>query len=144
MRLNFQKDIFNGLSNSERIKVECHSFYTAQAWARKMKFYTIDIEAPRDFVPCFNLFDLKDGIPKHWDFFSKEPGVLFCDNGNKPAEVFHYHDMLHRGSFIAVHDWGTEFTPRDIPDSLRAYKSTGSTVILGRNDYLNELEVERL
>ena len=114
-------------------------FLYAQAWARKMKFFTVDKKDPDAFVPCFTRADLRDGLPKHWTFHLDQPGIMFCDNGNKPSEVYHFHHQLKRESFIFVHDWGTEFIPRDIPDSLRPYRSSSTTVVLGYNDYLNEL-----
>jgi hypothetical protein len=121
------------------------SFYLySQAWARQMRFYTVDIKTPDDFVPCFNCQDLRDGLPAYWNFMQTKPGILFCDNGNKPSEVYNYHSSLHRKCLLAVHDWGTEFGPSDIPPELRAYRSSATTIFLGKNDYLNELEIERL
>jgi hypothetical protein len=117
------------------------SFYLyAQAWARRMRFFTVDKKNPRNFVPCFTNTDIRKGLPAHWKFHMESPGILFCDNGNKPAEVYHYHNSLHRESLLAVHDWGTEFKQSDIPSDLRVYRSAPSTVFLARNDYLNELE----
>lgn len=42
------------------------------------------------------------------------PLVLFCDNGNKPAEWCRYVPMLRPGDFAAVHDWGSEFGPENL------------------------------
>lgn len=118
------------------------SFYLyAQAWARQMKFYTVDIKEPDKFVPCFTQRDIKTGLPSHWTFHLQHPGILFCDNGNKPSEVYHFHRLLHRSSLVAIHDWGTEFLERDIPDTHRVYYAGESTVFIARHDFLNELEV---
>jgi len=114
-------------------------FLYSQAWARGMTFFTVDIKEPDNFIPCFTKRDIRTGLPSHWTFHLQKPGILFCDDGNKPSEVYHYHRLLHRESLIAVHDWGTEFLERDIPDAFRIHRSFQSTVFLGRNDFLNEL-----
>ena len=46
------------------------------------------------------------------------PVVLFCDNGNKPAEWRSFVPLLASGDFAAVHDWGTEFTESDLNPTL--------------------------
>jgi hypothetical protein len=115
------------------------SFYLySQAWARRMKFYTVDIDKPNQHVPCFYNIDITKGLPRYWDFFQTEPGILFCDNGDKPSEVYQFYNQLHKESLIMVHDWGTEFTTKDIPASMRVYDSSTTTVLLARNDWLNE------
>lgn len=40
--------------------------------------------------------------------------VLFCDNGNKRAEVNLYVPHLNPGDYLALHDWGHEIFLRDI------------------------------
>jgi cephalosporin hydroxylase len=45
---------------------------------------------------------------------SDQPIMLFCDNGNKIGEFREFVPFLKAGDFIAVHDWGTEFKPKDI------------------------------
>ena len=47
------------------------------------------------------------------------PTVLFCDNGDKPREVALYAPLLQPGDLLVVHDFGTEFWPRHIPDTLK-------------------------
>lgn len=44
--------------------------------------------------------------------------ILFCDDGDKPAEVALYAPLLVPGSICVVHDWGTEIGPEDIPEYL--------------------------
>ena len=44
--------------------------------------------------------------------------ILYCDNGDKPKEVATFAPYLKTGDIIAVHDWGTEFKNKDIPDVI--------------------------
>jgi len=139
---SFPEDHFQWIVEFGTFQGGMSFFLYGQAWARRMKFYTIDKNPPEKFVPCFNQLDLRNGLPKHWTFLKDEPGVLFCDNGNKPAEVYNYYSLIHPSCLIGVHDWGTEFNPRDIPSELRPYRSSATTIFLGRSDFLNELESE--
>lgn len=43
------------------------------------------------------------------------PVILFCDNGNKPRELRLFSNEMPPGSIVAVHDWGKETFPADIP-----------------------------
>ena len=43
------------------------------------------------------------------------PRLLFCDNGNKRRELSEIASLLAPGDFVAVHDWGSEAGPGDIP-----------------------------
>lgn len=52
-------------------------------------------------------------VRKFLDWLPK-PALLFCDDGNKPAEVALFAPMLEPGDFLAVHDWGTEFNEPDL------------------------------
>lgn len=45
---------------------------------------------------------------------SPKPLLIFFDNGNKPREWAMYAGLTNRGDFLAVHDWGTEFSAPDI------------------------------
>lgn len=48
-----------------------------------------------------------------------EPCVVFCDNGNKPRELKTFSaELQHPDSILVVHDWGTEFQPEDVPDTV--------------------------
>lgn len=49
---------------------------------------------------------------------TNHPLLLFCDNGNKPREFAEFVPLLRPGDLVAVHDWGTEMNPPDIPDGL--------------------------
>ena len=46
------------------------------------------------------------------------PVALLCDNGDKPREVALFAPLLHSGSILVAHDWGTEIGPADIPSCL--------------------------
>jgi hypothetical protein len=108
-----------------------------QAMARNLRFATLDINEPLEYVPSFYQLDLMEDFPSYWLWPKNAPGILFCDNGNKPREVELYKDQIHSESCIVVHDWGTEFVEADIPEDYRVYANTNSTVFLMRNDYLN-------
>ncbi|MFI5421729.1 MAG: hypothetical protein ACHQ1H_12240 [Nitrososphaerales archaeon] len=111
------------------------SFYLyGQAYARKMFFSTIDIKDPEKLVPLFVNYNVHDGFPKHITYPIKYPGILFCDNGDKPEEVKMYSQIVNPESIIAVHDWGTEFIPNDIPNDWHAVRSSSTTVFLAKND----------
>ncbi len=44
------------------------------------------------------------------------PCLLFCDNGDKRRELREIASQLEADQYIAVHDWGSESGPEDIPD----------------------------
>jgi cephalosporin hydroxylase len=47
--------------------------------------------------------------------YERSPRLLFCDDGDKRREVAVFAPMLCVGDFLAVHDWGSEIGPQDIP-----------------------------
>lgn len=47
-----------------------------------------------------------------------KPLLLFCDNGNKPAEFRSFVPHLSKGDLVAVHDWVTEFHESDLAPPL--------------------------
>lgn len=47
-----------------------------------------------------------------------KPLMLFCDNGNKPAEYCAFVPLLSGGDYVAVHDWGTEIQEADLNPAL--------------------------
>lgn len=116
------------------------SFYLySQAYARGFWFATIDVTLPDGNVPpLFHLHDLATGFPKNVsEYVDKYPGVLFCDNGNKPKEVQQFKDQIHPESLIVIHDWMIEFMPTDIPDDYRVTMMGETSVAIARNDFLN-------
>lgn len=99
----------------------------AQATARQMGFLTMDSVLPADlglsvpkwipgFVRC-DIWKMKDELRLSLGH-GGEPIVLFCDNGNKPRELKEFAGAVSPGSLVAVHDWGTEVGPDDVPDFL--------------------------
>lgn len=60
---------------------------------------------------------------------SEHPILLYCDNGNKPLEVKTYTTYLLKDDFVAVHDWGVEFTRKNVPISLELIPFREVTVI---------------
>jgi len=114
-----------------------------QCWSRDLWFYTFDKKHPEKETPYFiNADVIEDNV---WPMLSKlktHPGILFCDNGNKPEEVKKYHKIIHRDSFIAVHDFGSEFQLQDIPETHRSISYFGSTIFLASNEFINKWEAE--
>lgn len=95
-------------------------FLWMQANARSIPFHTFDAIRPDRDVPSFERLDVFldiDQIAQRMR--ASEPIVLFCDNGNKPREVREYAPRLsHPDTLIAVHDWGTEMLPTDVPEGV--------------------------
>ena len=52
---------------------------------------------------------------------ARGPALLLCDNGNKPAEVKKYCELLRPGDLLTVHDFGTEFLESDIPGFVNEF-----------------------
>ena len=44
----------------------------------------------------------------------RDPCLVYCDNGDKPREIQTYAPLIPVGSFIGVHDFGTEVSQGDI------------------------------
>lgn len=87
---------------------------------RGMNFYTYDSVVPEYLPPCFekkDVFAESEEIGKLMRL--NEPCVVFCDNGNKPRELLTFSQHLRStDSLLVVHDWGTEFLPDDVPDTV--------------------------
>lgn len=101
----------------------------AQARARGMYFNTYDAVSPSSAggpdddrrVPGFRQVDVFAWADRlRLTLQVDDPGVLFCDNGNKPRELREFALAMPSGSLVAVHDWGTESGPGDVPDGLVA------------------------
>jgi len=43
--------------------------------------------------------------------------LLFCDNGKKIKEIEMFSPYLKDGDLLVVHDWGTEFDARHLPEN---------------------------
>jgi cephalosporin hydroxylase len=92
----------------------------AQAVARGMTFATIDRDAPAQVTPGFRQLDLHDPrAPAAVRDLLPAPGILLCDNGDKPWELRTFAPILEPGELLIVHDWQTEVGPADVPDCLR-------------------------
>ena len=117
------------------------SFYLfAQASARGMEFTTLDNKKPDKFTAGFVTWDVMNELPEFVaDSYKQKPGVVFCDNGDKPAEVKLYIERVHPESLFAVHDWGTEFNPVNIPTSLAACNYSSTTIFLAEKEFLTRI-----
>lgn len=97
----------------------------AQAQARRLEFRTYDRQAPPTGIPCFEELDVFANAGKVRAQLPS-PGILFCDNGDKPREVALYAPLLRAGELLVVHDWSdegkghgaAEIGPADIPADL--------------------------
>jgi hypothetical protein len=98
-------------------------FLDAQARARNMTFVTYDVAEPDRPIPGFVKRDVWAEVEQvKEDAFAMGEGmpiVLFCDGGNKPRELKTFPPLMPDGSIFLVHDWGTETTADDVPDSLQ-------------------------
>jgi hypothetical protein len=94
----------------------------AQCEAREMLFHTFDSIVPERRLPrdIFTKADVfAEASPLGALFRGWEPCVVFCDNGNKPRELKTFaNEISHPESLLVVHDWGTEFMPEDVPDTV--------------------------
>lgn len=83
-----------------------------------MSFVTYDAVPPNKDIPRFVRMDVFANATKVGKSFM-EPMLLFCDGGNKPRELKTFFPYLKDPrSLIAVHDWGTETQPEDVPEEL--------------------------
>lgn len=90
-----------------------------QARARGLGFHTYDVIQPERDIPGFIHSDIYRHHKSLGEFFHTLGKIaLFCDGGNKPRELATFPPYLRAGSIVAVHDWGTETLPKDVPDFL--------------------------
>ena len=95
------------------------AYLAIQAKARGLKFATFDkVRMDGHKQPGFELLDVFEE-PERVVARLYSPAVLFCDNGDKPREVATFAPLLQPGDLLVVHDFGTEFWPRHIPDTLK-------------------------
>ena len=94
-----------------------------QCFQRKIEFATIDINDP-DIPEMLPLYAALEIEALKGDMFrsrrlksllTNKPVLLFCDGGNKVNEFLVFLSYLSPGDYIAVHDWGVEFQPSDVP-----------------------------
>ena len=97
------------------------TFLLCQSLARGIIFETWDIENRVKLNPLMAQLHFYSYV-RHGDVLKQDviksfrfrPLMLFCDDGNKIAEVRKYAPMLQPGDFLAVHDWDVEIGPNDI------------------------------
>lgn len=97
-------------------------YLQSQCDLRGMEFHTYDVIVPEavDRIRNFHkthVFLEHESVVSLLNSFGG-PIVLFCDNGNKPRELALFSNKVPAGSLVAVHDWGTETQPEDVPDWL--------------------------
>lgn len=87
---------------------------------RGIEYKGYDVFEPEVYVEGFEKLDIFLNQPRVVETMNSFEGpiVLFCDNGNKPRELKVFSSKTPKGSIIAVHDWGTETLPSDVPDWL--------------------------
>ena len=88
-----------------------------QACTRGMEFLTFDVVPPDQEVPGWQRRDVLREVDDVVGQFVR-PVLVICDNGNKPAEMSLYAPKLCGHDLLAVHDWGTEVQPEDVPFGL--------------------------
>lgn len=83
------------------------------------EFQTYDVIVPERDIPGFVHSDIYRYAEELGNLFhSYGPIALFCDGGNKPRELHTFPPYLAQGSIVAVHDWGTETLPKDVPEFM--------------------------
>lgn len=91
----------------------------AQADNRGMRFVTFDQDVAPPSPRCFQQLDLRDPrSPATVRSFLPVPGILLCDDGDKPWELATFAPILEPGELLVVHDWGLEVGPADVPAIL--------------------------
>jgi len=92
-----------------------------QALMRAMRFHTFDLELPAKPLGAHTFVKLdlwSEKAPAVVREFLGRPGILLCDDGDKPREVATFAPILEPGELLVVHDWGLEIGAGDIPASL--------------------------
>lgn len=91
-----------------------------QCNVRGIEYRGFDVFEPQAPIEGFQKLDIflnKQTIIETMNSFDG-PIFLFCDNGNKPRELKVFSGEMPEGSLVAVHDWGTETLPSDVPEWL--------------------------
>lgn len=105
-------------------------YFSLQCYQRKIYFHTFDNQKWIDFTQGLPKYLMLENIFHHVDLFSDEgrqqvtelietlphPIAIFFDNGDKPREWKQFAHLLSPGDFAIVHDWGKEFTQKDLGD----------------------------
>jgi hypothetical protein len=91
-------------------------FLRDQAYWRKMRFFTFDVQDRRlndrfKHDNCFTQGDIMRDpkiIAKIRAILKGNATFLYCDNGNKPTELRLYAPHVRPGSVVGVHDYPKE------------------------------------
>ena len=65
------------------------------------------------FDDCFS--KSVEGVVREWIDATQGPSLIFCDGGDKPAEIKHFAPMLRPGDYILTHDYNHDFTGKKSP-----------------------------
>jgi len=101
-------------------------------------FITIDNQVPENPPDGFIQLDIFSEIQQIREFIelSPKPFLLYCDNGNKIEEVKIFSEFLiPYFDYLAVHDYGIEIFPSDIPDYFEKIVHMGLTAFFKKRDY---------
>lgn len=105
-------------------------FFALQCYQYGIKFHTFDNQTFFNFGnglaglmglrTAFHFVDLfcTEGIRQMTEIItlSPHPLAIFFDDGDKPREWRLFAPMTSPGDFCIVHDWETEFFPKDLGD----------------------------
>ena len=110
----------NGIVELGTFKGGFSYYLEMQSRARGYRwFITYDVNVPEREIPGFSKMDIYREADTIGNYLGAcGPIALFCDGGNKPRELRTFPPMCHPESIFAVHDWGTEMLPADVPDFL--------------------------
>ena len=101
-------------------------FLRGQAIQRGISFWTFDKTEPDELDSAIARALRLRGCFIHGDFFDNrrelllgllgrtETKMLFVDGSDKPREFVEFVPYLKRGDYVSVHDYGTEFQPKDV------------------------------
>lgn len=95
-------------------------------------FWTFDINIPEQKHKNFIQTDILNNSELIKSYISNRlynPLLLYCDNGNKKLEVEIFNEYLLKDDFLAVHDYGVEIFPEDIPSNFKLLINKGLTAI---------------
>jgi hypothetical protein len=94
-------------------------YLSFQAEQRGLSFTTFDNVVPDRMPPGYHFINLLGpGAPNLVRSKLPVPGILLCDDGDKPWEVRTFAPMLQIGELLVVHDWDEEIVDEDIPYPL--------------------------
>jgi len=78
----------------------------------------------------FQMVDVFEIADKVGNLISQpNPTIVYCDGGNKAAEIKTFSRYLKKGDYIAMHDFGTEVFQEDIPKGLKLIDNGDTTRI---------------